>query len=149
MARMKFTAVLQKDGRTSGHGIELPFNPKEVYGKIRVPVIVSLKRHSYRTTIASQGGKYWIPVSKANREAAGVDAGDQLVVTLKPDTESRVVYLPNDFERTLKQEKDAWRAWSKLSNTKMREYVESIEGAKRPETRTRRIARTIEELLKK
>ena len=39
-----------------------------------------------------------------------------------------------------------WRKWQELSYTHQRECVEAVEGAKRPETRERRIQRAVEQV---
>ena len=49
-----------------------------------------------------------------------------------------------DFARALKTNKDARATWDKLSYTHRREHVEHIEEAKKPETRLRRIEKSIE-----
>jgi hypothetical protein len=55
----------------------------------RPPVRVTLAAHTYRTTVASRGGRFLVPVSAQHREAAGVRAGDVLDVELELDTEPR------------------------------------------------------------
>jgi len=141
-----FDAKLIQDEDTSGCGIELPFDPKEAFGKIRAPVKVTINRHSFRTTICSIGGAYWFPVNKANREAAGVAAGGTVCVKAELDTEPRVVTPPPDLLRELEKDKRALAAWEKLSYSHQREYVGAIEEAKKPETRARRIRGAIEAL---
>ena len=85
------------------------------------------------------GGRYFLPVNRALREAAGAVAGERVVVELEPDDEPRVVDVPNDFLQALAKD-DATRAFfDGLSYTHRREYVEWIVEAKRAETRTRRI----------
>jgi uncharacterized protein YdeI (YjbR/CyaY-like superfamily) len=59
------------------------------------------------------------------------------------DTELRTVGLPRDLRAALERDPAAHAAFDKLSFTHRREYVEWVEDAKRPETRTRRIAATV------
>lgn len=145
----RFTAILVQDDDTSGCGIELPFDPRDMFGKVRAPVRVTLNQHTFRTTVCSMGGSYWIPVSKANRTAAGAEAGDKLKVAIEPDTEPRVVHPPPDLVAALAKHKAVRAAWEKLSYSHQREHVEAIEAAKKPETRQRRIEGTIRRLLEK
>lgn len=79
----------------------------------------------------------------AARETAGVRAGDTVSVTLERDTEPRVVTPPADFARALETSEAARATWERLSYTHRREYAEHIEEAKRPETRQRRIEKSI------
>jgi uncharacterized protein YdeI (YjbR/CyaY-like superfamily) len=77
------------------------------------------------------------------RAAAGVDAGDRVRVTMELDVEPRIVDVPDDLRSALAHDPEAHAAFEKLSFTHRREYVEWVEEAKRPETRTRRIAASV------
>jgi len=65
-------------------------------------------------------------------------------VSIELDTEPRTVTVPDDLRSALADDDAAREAFEKLSYTHRREYVEWIEEAKRPDTRARRIAGTIE-----
>lgn len=78
-------------------------------------------------------------VSAKVREEAGVAAGDEVDVDLELDTEPRTVTVPPDFAEALGSEPDAKRFFDNLSYSQQRWFVEGIEGAKKPETRQRRI----------
>ena len=126
--------------------IPLPFDPKPVFGKVRAPVKVTVNGYTYRSTIAAMGGPPCVPLRKSHREAAGLEGGETLTVRLELDTEAREVTPPADLVRALKANPEAWDRWRALSYSHQREHVEAIEGAKKPETRTRRIAATISTL---
>jgi hypothetical protein len=119
--------------------VPVPFDPKEVFGMVRAPVKVTLNGYTYRSTIASMGGAVCIPLRKSNREAAGLEGGETIDVRIELDTERREIKPPADFIKTLKASPPAWDRWRELSFTHQREHVEAIEGAKKPETRARRI----------
>ena len=119
--------------------IPLGFDPKSVFGKVRAPVKVTLNGYTYRSTIAAMGGPPCIPLRRSNREAAGLEGGETIEVRLELDTDKREVKPPADFVKALKAV-PLWERWRELSFTHQREHVEAIEGAKRPETRARRIA---------
>jgi hypothetical protein len=140
----RFKTTVQSWGNSCG--IELPFNPKDAFGKVRVPVNATIGRHTYRTTTCAMHGSFWIPLNKANREAAGVEGGQTVSVTLALDDKPRTVPPPQDLVAAMRKAKGAKAAWDALSFTHQREHVEAIESAKRPETRARRIARAIEML---
>lgn len=124
--------------------IPVPFDPKPVFGKVRAPVKVTLNGYTYRSTIASMGGTIFIPLRKSNREAAGLVGGETIKVRLDLDMEKREVKPPADFVKVLKAQPQAWERWQELSFTHQREFVEAIEGAKKSETRTRRIDGAVE-----
>lgn len=119
--------------------IPVPFDPAPVFGKVRARVKVTLNGYTYRSTIAAMGGTVCIPLRKSNREAAGLGGGETIEVRLELDTEKREITPPADLVKALKRVPLAWERWQELSFTHQREYVEAIEGAKKPETRARRI----------
>jgi len=123
--------------------IPLTFDPRPVFGKIRVPVKVTVNGYTYRSTIAAMGGPPCIPLRRSNREAAGLEGGETLLVTLELDTEKREVKPPADFVKALKASPPAWDRWRELSFSHQREYAEWIESAKKPETRARRVAEAV------
>ncbi|HEX8188795.1 MAG TPA: YdeI/OmpD-associated family protein, partial [Pyrinomonadaceae bacterium] len=55
----------------------------------------------------------------------------------------RVVDAPADFARALEGSREAQAAWDNLSFTHRREHVEHIEEAKKPETRRRRVEKSV------
>src|SRR5690242_18742846 len=71
--------------------IPLTFDPKPVFGKVRAPVKVMVTGHTFRSTIAAMGGPPFIPFRRSNREAAGLEGGEAVTVTLVLDIEERVV----------------------------------------------------------
>ena len=138
VASTTFKTTIVRDGSTCF--IPVPFDPKAVFGRVRAPVKVTLNGYTYRSTIAAMGGKVCIPLRRSNREAAGLQGGETVEVRLDLDTEARQVVPPDDFAGALRAAAPAWARWSELSFTHQREYVESIEEAKKAETRARRIA---------
>lgn len=140
---MKFKATLLLAGKTAT-GIEVPPEVVEGLGKgKRPPVKVTIKRHTYRSTVAPMGGVYMIGVSAENREAAGVKAGDTFDVTVELDTEPREVVVPPDFAKALKADEGARTFFEGLSYSNKRRFVLSIEDAKTSETRQRRIDKSV------
>lgn len=137
MASRTFTTTIVRDG--SMCCIEVPFDPRAVFGRVRAPVTVTLNGYTFRSTIASMGGPPFVPLRKSHREAAGLEGGETIEVRLELDTETREVAEPDDLLQALGAVAGADAQWRALSYTHRREHVEAIEGAKRPETRARRI----------
>jgi Bacteriocin-protection, YdeI or OmpD-Associated/Domain of unknown function (DUF1905) len=123
--------------------IPVPFDPRPVFGRVRAPVKVTLNGHTYRSTITSLGNGPCLPLRRSHREAAGLEGGETVKVTLALDQEKREVRVPADLARALRRSPSAWAAWEGMSYTHRREHVEAIEGAKRPETRARRLERAL------
>ena len=80
------------------------------------------------------------------REGAGVKAGDTVDVDLVLDTEPREVAIPADFAAALGRNADAKRSFVALTYSNKRRLVTAIEAIKSPETRQRRIEKTIDQL---
>ena len=137
MASRTFKTTIVRDG--SMCFIPVPFDPAPAFGKVRAPVKVTLNGYTYRSTIASMGEGPCIPLRKSNREAAGLEGGETMEVRLDLDTDERTVEPPRDLVRALKAAPPAWDRWRELSYSHQREYAEAVEGAKKPETRARRI----------
>lgn len=62
------------------------------------------------------------------------------------DTEPRPIVEPDDLARALAADPAARAAWDRLSSSRRREHVLAIEGAKKAETRLRRIEKALESL---
>lgn len=113
----------------------------------RVPVVVTIDDgYEYRNTIASMDGKLLISFNAETRRATGRGAGDEVEVRLRVDDAPRVVEVPPDLEVELAGDDVAKTAWDGLSSSKQRAHVESITGAKTPDTRAKRVAKVLEAL---
>lgn len=138
-----FKVVLRPDEHGVVNAIDVPFDPKEAFGKVRAPVVVAIGGHEYRSTVFRMDGRTFVPLRTSHREAAKVTAGQTVRVTLTLDDAPRTVETPADLAKALRAAKLA-SAWDALSYTHQREHVEAIEGAKKPETRERRIAACVQ-----
>ncbi len=139
------TTILQSGKTTTG--IEVPDAVVEALGSgKRPPVTVTMNGYSYRTTIASMGGRFMISVSADVRAQAQVAGGDKIEVNVDLDTGSREVSVPDDFRRALDIDGAAARFFDGLSYSNQLRHVLAIEGAKAPETRQRRIDKAVADL---
>ena len=144
----KFQAVLQADPSGPGTFIRVP---KELSARLgltgRPKVQAVIAGHPYRSSLMPTGdGTFSLGVLKAIQQAARVTRGDTITVELELDTAPRVVEPPADLARALARNKKAAAAWEKLSYTNKREIALSLEEAKKPETRERRLAAALERL---
>ena len=143
MAAKRFTVELERVGKTATM-FRVPFDLEEAFGRARPPVRVGIGGHEWRTTPGVYGGVGHIVVNRTVKAATGVDAGERVEVTIALDTEPREVEVPADLHEALARDRDAAQAFEGMSFTHRREYVEWIVEAKRPETRARRVATTVE-----
>jgi hypothetical protein len=127
--------------------VRVPFDVKEVFGKARPPIIITVGSYSFRWTVAVYGGESYIGFRRSHREAAGLRPGQTVSITITLDDQPRVVETPSDLAKALKTNRVARAAWDALSFTHKREHAEALLDAKKPETRTRRLEKTIQMLL--
>ena len=140
---VSFDTILLLGGKTAT-GIEVPPEVVERLGSGKRPkVAVTVKGHTYRSTVGVMGGKYLVPVAAQAREAAGIAPGDRIAVTLELDTAPRTVDVPADLAKALGRLRPAFDA---LSYTNRKEIVRLVEEAKTDETRQRRIAKAVARL---
>jgi hypothetical protein len=140
---VRFRATIQLAGKTAT-GIEIPDEVVAGLGAGRKPPVrVTIAGHTYRSTVAVRGNRYLVGVSAANREAAGVAAGDEVDVDIELDTAPREVTVPPDLAAALGNDADAERFFESLSYSQKQGYVQPIEQAKKPETRERRVEKAV------
>ncbi|MCM6775404.1 YdeI/OmpD-associated family protein [Nocardia sp. CDC159] len=111
----------------------------------RIPVRASFDGIDYTGSIAAMGGGPCLGMLKSIRTTLGKQPGDTVTVTVERDTAERQVEVPADLAAAL-DDAGLRTAFDGLSFTRRREQVAAITDAKRPETRARRIAKTIESL---
>lgn len=149
MSEATFRApVRSSEGGGGGHLVDVPPEVVEALGgKGRIPVIATFDGVPYRGSIVRMGGGAVLGVRKAIMAEAGVSVGDSLTVVVRNDEAPREVEVPDDLAEALVRNDPARAAFEGLSFSHRREYVEAINEAKRPETRARRVERTIQAMI--
>ncbi|MGW6443413.1 YdeI/OmpD-associated family protein [Lentzea sp. NPDC055074] len=146
MTRHTFTTRIELNGKTAT-GFRVPADVVEALGQGKKPkVSVTIGAHTYRSTVAVYDGDFMLGLSAANREAAGVGAGDTVEVTLEPDLAARTVVLPDDLAAAFDEKPGTLAAFRALSYSNQRQRAEAVAAAKQAETRARRIEKIIAEL---
>lgn len=138
---------MRKEFRTKLNGDEsrkdasasftLPFDTREVWGRAKVPVKVTVNRYTWRSTVGNRGGIQYIVVNADARRGAGVKAGDLVTITLEPDTEKRVIEVPIPLRRALGTR--LTQKLNALSFTHKKEFIVWYSEAKKEDTRVRRV----------
>jgi hypothetical protein len=140
----RFRALVERGEGSAVCAIHFPFDVEQTFGaRGHVPVRGTLNGAPFRASIFKMHGRHFMVVNRRLREASGVSGGETVPVTVERDTEPRVVTPPADFARALEGNSEARAAWDKLSYTHRREHVEHFEDARRPETRRRRIEKSV------
>jgi hypothetical protein len=140
---MQFRTTLLLAGKTAT-GIQVPDEVVAGLGDSKRPAVhVTINGYTYRSTVATMGGVFMLPVSAEIRKNANVAAGDEVEVRLELDTEPRVVTVPPDFAEALARDAEAKHTFDKLAYSHQLRHVLAIDEAKTPETRQRRIDKAI------
>ena len=148
MTKKTFKAVILNPGG-GGAFVEVPFDVEKEFGSKRPKVRAMIEGVPYRGTLTRMGTEcHLLIILKDIREQIGKTFGDEIKITVEPDTEERVIEIPVELKKAFKTEKEAKAFYEKLSYTHQREYVTWINEAKKEETRQSRIVKMIEMLKK-
>ena len=128
--------------------VVLPFSVPEIYGtRGRVPVQATLDGYPYQGSVTPLGdGHHALHVLKQIRKAVDKTIGDTVRVTLSRDVAERKMEAPADLAEKLAATPQAAAYFAKLAYIHQREYVRWLEGAKKPEVRTKRLGEIVEML---
>jgi len=145
---VRFKAVLQPDPTGAGTFVRIPPDVQAKLGLRGRPKIKSVIAGSpYQGSLMPMGdGTFCLGVLKAIQQAAGVTRGDTITVELELDAAPRIVEPPPDLAGALARDKRAAARWDGMSFTNQKEMARSLEEAKKPETRERRLAAALERL---
>lgn len=141
---MKFSGILHQTGNNTG--IEVPADILQALGSKRAAVKVTVNGYTYRNTVGAMGGRALIPFSAEHRKASGINGGDAIEVILEKDEEPRSIDLPPDLTEALAAGSGMRAAFDALSASKRKAHVLSIEDAKTPDTRIKRIEKVVASL---
>jgi hypothetical protein len=145
--RLRFQAKIQ--GREAGvvAAIAPPVDVIEYFGtRARVPIRGTINGFPFRSSLMPMGGSHMMPVNKTLCQGAGVMPGDIVDVVMERDAEERSVEAPPELKKELAKSKAAQKRWDELAFTHKKEMAISIFGAKRDETKKRRLAKVIQVL---
>jgi uncharacterized protein YdeI (YjbR/CyaY-like superfamily) len=92
------------------------------------------------------GPHHIVGVPKGIRVKSGKDIGDTIEITVEADNTPREVVVPPDLEAALASDPEAKEFFDALSFTHRKEYAGWITGAKKDETRAKRVVKTLEML---
>jgi Bacteriocin-protection, YdeI or OmpD-Associated/Domain of unknown function (DUF1905) len=149
MKQHKFKIKLLGEAGSEVAALKPPFDVVEVFQrKGRVPVKGTIDGFPFRSSLMNMGDGHMMVINTQLRAGAQCKAGDTVTVVMELDEGKRIVELPADLKKIIDRDPKAREFWPKLSFTHQKEYVQEIEGAKRPETREKRIASMMEALHK-
>ncbi|GAA1041243.1 hypothetical protein GCM10009557_64530 [Virgisporangium ochraceum] len=140
---MRFSGELQATGgNTTGFHLPDAF-VGELGGGGRPKVVVTVNGFTFRSSIARMGGGYWLGVSAERRAEAGITAGDVLDLDIALDAAPREIEVDGALAAALVGDPTAREFWATMSYSNQRWHAEQITGAKKPETRAARVAKSV------
>ena len=144
MPPVRFRTVLSLENRQAT-GIHVPVAAVEALGGGKRPAVVAtVNGYTYRATVMGYDpADPLMPFTAEHRAASGLQAGDEVEVELVLDTEPRDVDIPDDLAAALEAEPAAKAFFEGLSNSNKKVHTLAIADAKTPETRARRIEKSI------
>jgi hypothetical protein len=149
MAQHNFKVKLLGEAGSEVAALKPPFDVVEVFQrKGRVPVKGTINGFPFRSSLMNMGEGHMMVVNAELRACAKCKAGDTVAVIMEVDQGERKVEVPDYLKKIIDRDPKAKAFWAMLSFTHQKEYVREIEGAKRPETREKRIAAMMDALRK-
>lgn len=144
-----FTAVLTTDAehaKMGGMWVEYPHDVLAQFGvKGRVPVRASFDGVPYTGSLCRMGaGRHTLLVRKEIRQLLKKGAGDKVRVTVQLDAGERTVEVPPELADGLAAVPGARAKFDAMSFTCRKEYAGWVAGAKKADTRERRVAKAVE-----
>src|SRR5215469_17856747 len=106
---MRFRARIELHGKTATGIVVPPEVVESLKAGKRPPIRVTIKGHTYRSTVAPMAGEFRLPISAEHRTRGGVEVGDEVEVEIEPDTQAREVEVPPDLLEALDRDVDAKR----------------------------------------
>ena len=139
--RREFTTKLKGDESRADASayFTLPFDARDVWGKAKVPVKVTINGYTWRSTVGNRGGQQYIVVNADARRSAGVKAGDVVTVNLELDSAKREIDIPTALQKALGPK--LTEKLNRLSFTHKKEFIVWYSEAKKEDTRARRVVK--------
>lgn len=134
MGSLKLTTTLAPRGSAAAVVLDERQVAEVGEGAKRFPVVATVNGHTWRTTVTRMGGEFLLGLNRAVRDAAGVEAGDTVVVEIELDRAPREVELPQALADAL----DAGRHGNGASPRRSNAYAKARRAARRRCTSRRR-----------
>ena len=148
LKKYKFKAKIQK-GIGGGAFVFFPYDvEKEFRTRGQIPVQATFDGVEYRGSLIKYSyPQHTLGMLKAIRDKLGKGPGDTINVEIWKDEDQRTVEVPDELQKLLKKE-GLLPFFETLSYTHRKEYSLWISGAKKEETRLRRLEKAVEMLKK-
>lgn len=144
MGVIRFTAQLQPRGPAAAVVLDDAQVAAVGEGARRFPVVATVNGYTWRTSVARMGGEFLLGLNKEVRRGAGVQAGDEVEVTVELDAAPRQVEVPEALAAALAADPQARASFDRMAFTHRKEYARWVAEAKQEQTRQRRVQQALE-----
>ncbi len=148
-AAQRFTATIYKVGMN--YCIDTPARvSRALSSAARVPVLGAVDGHEFSTNMMRRAdGGHRVFLNAEVRAAAAAGEGDRVAVELRRDAEPHEPPAPEDLRAALGRVDGGLEALRAMPPGMRRDALRSIESARRPETRARRVEQIVEIVLER
>jgi len=144
MGVIRFTAQLQPRGPAAAVVLDDGQVAAVGEGAKRFPVVATVNGYTWRTSVARMGGEFLLGLNREVRQGAGVEAGEEVEVTVELDVAPREVEVPDALAAALAADPQAKASFERMAFTHRKEYARWVAEAKQEQTRQRRVQQALE-----
>ena len=113
-------------------------------GAKRFPVVATVNGYRWRTSVTRMRGEFLLGLNREVRQRAGVQASDEVEVTVELDAAPREVEVPDALAAALVADPQASASFECMAFTHRKEYARWVAEAKREDTRQQRVLDALE-----
>jgi hypothetical protein len=146
MGELTLTTTLQRPGPAAAVVLADDQVAEVGEGRKAFPVQATINGYTWAGRVSRMGGEFLLGLNREVRTGAGVEAGDEVTVTIALDEAPREVDVPAALAQALDGDATAKATFDALAFTHRKEFARWIAEAKKDETRERRVAQALEML---
>lgn len=146
MGRLSFRATLQPRGPAAAVVLDDAQVAELGEGAKSFAVKATVNGYRWGGRVSRRRGEFLLGLNKEVRNAAGVEAGEEVAVELELESAERTVEVPEALAAALAADPAAKEGFDGLAYSHRKEYARWIAEAKKEETRERRVAKALAQL---
>jgi Bacteriocin-protection, YdeI or OmpD-Associated/Domain of unknown function (DUF1905) len=146
MGELTLTTTLQRRGPAAAVVLADDQVAEVGEGRKAFPVQATINGYTWAGRVSRMGGELLLGLNREVRTGAGVEAGDEVTVTIALDEAPREVDVPAALAQALDGDATAKATFDALAFTHRKEFARWIAEAKKDETRERRVAQALQML---
>jgi hypothetical protein len=146
MSELTLTTTLQRRGPAAAVVLTAEQVADVGEGKKAFPVQATINEYTWAGRVSRMGGEFLLGLRREVRNGAGVEAGDEVTVTITLDEAPREVEVPADLAQALDADAAAKARFDALAYSHRKEFARWIAEAKKDDTRKRRVVQALQML---